>query len=345
MNARLERKLRLLAVIIVAGTIAGLVINFAQGRTSYSSIVVGITYGLLMCVAIGGAELFLLDGPMRGWLGGLSFTANLTVRSAVYAAIIIAIQFSQSGEVIAGLPRETSGQNFWSGFIYSAAIAVLMNLGFGIANIIGPRAFLNFVSGRYHSPIEENRFVLFVDIAGSTGLAERLGGIAIHRFLDHTFRLLTLAVVDYRGEVLNYVGDEVIVTWPERGGAVDCRPLQCFVAMRDELSRASGQFEREFGATPRIRGSLHFGPVIVGEIGDVKRAIVFNGDVMNTAARLEELSRKVEGGFLASSAAMDRFNTAPPFAVRDLGRLPIRGRADGIDVVGIDAPALARSLT
>ena len=103
-----------------------------------------------------------------------------------------------------------------------------MNLVFGIANIIGPRAFLNFVSGRYHSPIEENRFVLFVDIAGSTGLAERLGGIAIHCFLDHTFRLLTLAVVDYRGEVLNYVGDEVIVTWPERGGAVDCRPLQCF---------------------------------------------------------------------------------------------------------------------
>jgi adenylate cyclase len=81
--------------------------------------------------------------------------------------------------------------------------------------------------------------------------------------------------------------------------------------------------------------------VIVGEIGDLKRAIVFNGDVMNTAARLEELSRDVDGGFLASRAAMQRFDSAPPFAVRDLGRLAIRGRADGIDVVGIEAPALA----
>jgi adenylate cyclase len=162
---------------------------------------------------------------MRAWLGGLSFTANLMVRSAIYAAIITVIQFSQSAEVIAGLPVETTSQNFWSGFILSAVISVLMNLGFGIANIIGPRAFLNFITGRYHSPIEENRFVLFVDIAGSTGLAERLGGIAIHRLLDRTFRLLTIAVVDYRGEVLNYVGDEVIVTWPERGGAVDFRPL------------------------------------------------------------------------------------------------------------------------
>jgi len=341
MNARLERKLRLLAVIVTAGCIAGFAVSFAQGRTSASSMVVGITYGLLICVAIGSIELFVLDGPMRVWLGGLSFTANLIIRSAIYAAIIIVIQLFQAGEVIAGVPLETSGNNFWFGLIYSAAVAVLMNLGFGIANIIGPRAFLNFVTGRYHSPIEENRFVLFVDIAGSTGLAERLGGVGIHRLLDRTFRLLTLSVVDFRGEVLNYVGDELIVTWRENGGAVDCRPLQCFMAMRDALAQASSQFEREFGARPRIRGSLHFGPVIVGEIGDIKRAIVFNGDVMNTAARLEELSRKVDGGFLASRAAMERFSSAPPFAVRDLGRLPIRGRADGIDVVGIHAPALA----
>jgi len=180
--------------------------------------------------------------------------------------------------------------------------------------------------------------VLFVDIAGSTGLAERLGGIAIHRLLDRTFRLLTLAVVDYRGEVLNYVGDEVIVTWPERSGAVDRRPLRCFTAMRDELSFAASQLEREFGVVPRIRGSLHFGAVIVGEIGDIKRAIVFNGDVMNAAARLEELSRSVEGGFLASRAAMEQFRSALPVKVSDLGRLPIRGRVEGIDVVGLDIP-------
>jgi adenylate cyclase len=146
--------------------------------------------------------------------------------------------------------------------------------------------------------------------------------------------------VDYRGEVLNYVGDEVIVTWPQRSGAVDCRPLRCFVGMRDELSRASSQFESEFGTVPQIRGSLHFGPVIVGEIGDVKRAIVFNGDVMNTAARLEELSRNVYGGFLVSRAAMDQFRSALPVAVRNLGRFAIRGRVDGIDVVGLDMPAI-----
>jgi adenylate cyclase len=339
MKARLERKLRLLTGVVAVGVLSGLAFNIAQGRTLPSAMVVGGTYGFLMSITLGSIELFVLDGPMRMWLSSLSFSVGLIVRSTIYGAIIVVIQWFQLGEFVAGLPLEMSSRTFWSGLIYTAVISVAMNLVLGIGNIVGQRAFLNFITGRYHTPVEENRFVLFVDIAGSTGLAERLGGIGIHRLLDHTFRLLTLPVVDYRGEVLNYVGDEVIVTWPERSGAIDCRPVRCFVAMRDELAHASGQFEREFGVAPRIRGSLHFGPVIVGEIGDIKRAIVFNGDVMNTAARLEELSRGVESGFLASRVAMERFRSALPVKVRDLGRLAIRGRTDGIDVVGLDTPA------
>jgi adenylate cyclase len=337
MNARLEKNLRTLAVIMAGGATAGLVFSVPQGHSP----IVGVTYGLAMSATLGAIELFILSGSLSDWLGRFSFTVTLAIRSAIYAVVIAVLQWMQPGELVAGMPPEANAEAFWYGFAYSAAVSVLFNLGFAITNLIGARSFLNFLTGRYHAPVEENRFVLFVDIAGSTGLAEQLGGVAIHRLLDRTFRLLTRSVVDYRGEVLNYVGDEVIVTWPERDGAIDCRPLRCFVAMRDELATASGQLQRQFGTVPRIRGSLHFGPVIIGEIGDVKRAIVFNGDVMNTAARLEELSRKVDGGFLASRAAMERFSTAPPFAVRDLGRLDIRGRADGIDVVGIAAPVPA----
>jgi adenylate cyclase len=341
MNARLERKLRVLAVVVAAGGISSIGFPVALGYGSAIGIAVGASYGLLLSLALGAVTLFVLQGPIRGWLASLSFTADVAVRSAIYAAIIIPTEFFQLGALVIGQRYPPSMRVFWISMIFSVVCVILFNLALAITGLIGGRTFLNFISGRYHTPIEENRFVLFVDIAGSTGLAERLGGVGIHRFLDHTFRLLTVAVEDYRGEVLNYVGDEVIITWPERGGAIEWRPLRCFLAMRAALAHASGQFEREFGTAPQIRGSLHFGPVIVGEIGDVKRAIVFNGDVMNTAARLEELSRSVDGGFLASRAAMERFNSAPPFGVRDLGRLPIRGRADGIDVVGVDARATA----
>src|SRR3979490_2492255 len=224
MDARLERKLRSLAAVVAAGVIAGILFAVAQGRTSATSLAVGASYGLLMSVSLGATELLVLEGPMREWLGSLSLATNLIVRSTIYVAIIIVIQLFHPGEVIAGVSPDTSSKTFWFSLIYSVVLSVVMNLALGITNIIGPRALLNFVIGRYHTPVEEKRFVLFVDIAGSTGLAERLGGIAIHRLLDRTFRLLTVAVEDYRGEVLNYVVVEGIVTWPERRGAIECPP-------------------------------------------------------------------------------------------------------------------------
>ncbi len=202
MNARLEKKLRLFAIIVTASMIGAAVNSLTQGHTTPREIAVGISYGLLISAPLVGISLFLLEGPMRVWLGGLSFTANLMVRSAIYAAIIVPILFFQLGGVIAGVASDPLHKTLWIDITYSVAFVFLVNLVLGITNIIGPRAFLNFIIGRYHTPIEEKRFVLFVDIAGSTGMAERLGGIAIHRLLDRTFRLLTLSVIDYRGEVL-----------------------------------------------------------------------------------------------------------------------------------------------
>ncbi|MBN9584638.1 MAG: adenylate/guanylate cyclase domain-containing protein [Afipia sp. 62-7] len=334
MDARSQRKLRFLAAILGAGALSGIVFVAAHSGLSPSDLLIGVIYGVLISGAIGTFELFASSGPLRDWLGSLSFSASLAVRSAFYAAVIIPVQYFDLGVLIAGR-TPNPGQDVWTPIIFSAVLAVALNLLFAISNIIGPRAFFHLLTGRYHAPVEESRFVLFVDIAGSTTLAESLGGLGIHRFLDRTFRTLTGPVIDYRGEVLNYVGDEIIVTWPEASGAVDCRPLRCFLAMRDTLRQFQARFEKEFGVAPRIRGSLHFGPVIVGEIGDIKRAIVFNGDVMNTAARLEELSRDVDGGFVASRAAIDRFKSEPPIALLDLGVRDIRGRSGGIAVTGL----------
>jgi len=128
MNARLERKLRSLAALVVAGLIAGIVFNLTQGRTSPTYLAVGASYGLLMSVTLGSTELFVLDGPMREWLGGLSFATSLMVRSTVYVAIITVIQWFQLGEVISGVSPDTSSRAFWFSFIYSAVLSVVMNL-------------------------------------------------------------------------------------------------------------------------------------------------------------------------------------------------------------------------
>jgi adenylate cyclase len=183
MDARLEGKLRLLAIIVAGGAIAGLAFSRQQG----SSIPGNMGYAMLMSGVLGAMELFVLGGPLRAWLSAMSFTRNLVIRSAFYVLIIAALQWLQFNDFAVGMPAEASIRTFWYGFVYSVVLSILFNLVFSITNLIGGRAFVNFLTGRYHTPVEENRFVLFVDIAGSTGLAEQLGGVGIHRFLDLPF--------------------------------------------------------------------------------------------------------------------------------------------------------------
>ena len=177
---------------------------------------------------------------------------------------------------------------------------------FEISKIVGRRTLRNIVLGRYHRPRSEERFFLFVDIVGSTALAERIGPAAVHRFLDRVFRLASDPIDDYGGEIYQYVGDEMVVTWTAAGGREDARPIACLFAIQAALDEAAPKFEREFGVAPGIRAALHAGPVISGEVGGSKRDIVFHGDVMNTASRLEQATRDLDRRFLVSADALSR---------------------------------------
>jgi adenylate cyclase len=103
MNPRLERRLRLFAIIVVVSVVGSVGFSLAQGHTSLAGIAVGVSYGLLLTVPVAGISLFVLPGPLRLWLGGLSFTADLMVRSAIFAAIILPTLSFQLGHIMAGV--------------------------------------------------------------------------------------------------------------------------------------------------------------------------------------------------------------------------------------------------
>jgi len=191
------------------------------------------------------------------------------------------------------------------------------------------------VFGRYHRPHLEDRFFLFIDVRGSTTLAERIGAVAVHRFLATVFRLASDPIDDYGGEIYQYVGDEMVVTWASAEGGREARPIACFFAIAGALEGARPEFEREFGVAPQVRAALHAGVVISGEIGESKREIVFHGDVMNTAARLEQVTRELGRPFLVSADALTRVTGSERYAREPLGPQVLRGREAPIEVYAL----------
>jgi adenylate cyclase len=335
MTAHLERQLRTFTTFLLGGAVAGVFYNVVQGHLAPIRFLLGAIYGVLITLGVGAFEVFVAQGAPRLWLRALPFGVSILVRSLVYAAAIFPVLYFDLGVLIMGLPPDPTRQDLWRATGYSVGVSLLFSFLLQISYIVGPRTLAQLVAGRYHSPREEERFVLFVDVAGSTSAAERLGNRKSHTFLDRVFRIASGPVLDFRGEIYLYVGDEMIVTWPAGSGARNGRALHCFLAMCQALAAAEADFQRDFDLTPQLRGSLHFGVVVVGEIGDIKRHIVFHGDVMNVAARLEEASRAVPGGFVMSGSAADALGPVKGVTLANLGPFSLRGRVQQLEVFGL----------
>ncbi len=100
------------------------------------------------------------------------------------------------------------------------AVVVMM---FQAAGLVGYRTFRALLLGKYRRPYAERRFFLFVDVVGSTAIAERLGAVEAHRFLAAVFSAVAEPVELCRGEIYQYVGDEIVITWVEADGVADAR--------------------------------------------------------------------------------------------------------------------------
>lgn len=326
MTALRRRQLQIFLAVVAAGMLAGIVYSVGIGEIRPIGIAISVAYGLLISAPIAALESLVTNGEGRRWLRSLPVAASLGLRVVIYSAVILTVQLGSLGHHVVGIPVGPGERDYAAVLTYSVGIALLLNIGLEIAILIGPSTLWRFLTGRYHRPQEERRFVLFVDVVGSTAAAERLGNRGIHTLLDRVFRVASMPVLEHRGEIHAYVGDTMIITWPETAGI---RPLACFLGIRAALDAQAKRFTDAFGMAPEVRGSLHFGDLVVGEIGDLKRSIVLQGDVMNTAARLEAASREIDGGFVVSDAARLRMGAATGLA--PLGPLDLRGRQEPIE--------------
>jgi hypothetical protein len=207
-----------------------------------------------------GVHLFL-NSRLGRWLRRLPLFIEICLRAGLIA---IAVSVVAAGLQVMLYHRRLEAAWLVHEFPRIVAIAFVFSVLFGaifeLFRLVGGRVLLNVILGRYRHPTREERVLMFLDLIGSTSLAEKLGEVRMQELLTRFFFDIDEPIVAHGGEVHAYVGDEVIVTWPLTSPISAEACLDCFFAITGRIAEHADSYRQEFGSVPRFRAALHAGP-------------------------------------------------------------------------------------
>ena len=305
------------------------VFNVLTSEASLVSVIQGLFDGVFITGLVGGYLVLIRGGVLRLWFRRLGFWTDLAVNSTILLALFLV------GRAIGQVVVRGNPQRFLASFgdahlVYAlpffVVLAVSVQFILQMNRMIGANVLGYFAAGVYRHPRAEERIFLFLDLQGSTQLAERLGSAQYFELLRRFVDELTEPVLETGGEIYQYAGDEVVVTWPLEAGVRAANCVRCFFAIGTAVERNAGRYDVDFGIVPRFRGGLHGGTVTGGEIGDLRQQIVFVGDILNTAARLEEYAKRRDLNLVISGPLLDRLTLPAGLEAIPCGDLEIRGK-------------------
>lgn len=197
---------------------------------------------------------------------------------------------------------------------------------------VGPAKLLNWLLGRYRNPREEQRVFLLIDVRGSTTLAEQMGALQFSFLLRDIFDDLADPVLDTDGEVVDYVGDEAIISWRLKQGNEGAKALQCFVLFKRAIAQRGEWYRKRYGLLPAFRAAIHAGPVVASEVGQLRTEVTFHGDALNTAARVLGECSTLESEVLLTQTVSAGVEAGDGVALHPLGEFSLRGKGEPLSL-------------
>ena len=219
--------------------------------------------------------------------------------------------------------------------VYSLVIYSLLLFFLQINNLLGEGILWKFIRGKYHKPREEERIFMFLDMKSSTTIAEQLGHVRFYTLLNELFHEISQPVLQTKAEIYQYVGDEVVLTWEMDHGLKNSNCLKTFFMFQESLLRNSENYLKNFGVKPEFKAGLHFGKVVSAQIGDLKREIVYNGDVLNTTARIQDECNKYQRNCLVSGSLMNRLKQINGFQWERIDAVTLRGKETEVELFSV----------
>lgn len=217
---------------------------------------------------------------------------------------------------------------FWLVMLLSALIIVEIDKKYS------PGVFWELLSGKYLNPRNETRIIMFLDLKDSTPISEKLGHEKYFLFIKDFINCVSKAILENRGMIYQYVGDEVVVTWPYKRPNI-LRSINAVIDSRKIIQQNSDHFRRKYdGIVPEFRVGLHAGNVTIGEVGLIKKDIAISGEAMNIAARIRSACNELNQKFVVSKEYFDT-GILKSWQGEDLGEVSLKGIDESIQLYAL----------
>jgi adenylate cyclase len=232
-------------------------------------------------------------------------------------------------ELIALLPEMDI--HFFRFFVYFYISCFVNDFLKKMMRKIGKGNFRNWIFGMLNKPREEERIFMFIDMKSSTTIAEKLLHVKFSHLVQDVFNDLSI-VDNYDGNIYQYLGDGAIISWSLKKGIKNSNCIKSFYAFSNLVNKREKYYQRKYGLKPKFKAGIHVGKVMVLQVGRVRRDISYNGDTLNTAARIESMCNEYKQSLLISGDLYDILREMKGLSFKEVGNIMLKGKKRGVDI-------------
>ena len=302
---------------------------------------VGITIGLLF--------IFFEFYIYKKYLKRLQFIYILIIRSLYYLiAILTSIFFElilarmirdnrSFNEVLFSeeFQRYLASNDFRMAILYAFILILVINFTRQMNAKLGQGNFINLILGRYVTPVRQERIFMFLRIDMPESTLYDLSSNKYIILLNEIIFDITEVIMNYYGEIYEYVDDTIVVSWPVKKGIKNANCIRAYFESVYTLTEEKIKYSKKFGFSPNLTAGLHIGMTIRGELGDVKSTIVYSGDVMNMTSRILYQCPIVDQPILISESLMNRIDLPEIYQFVNCGDRTLRGKKESVVLYAI----------
>ena len=329
--------------VFVIALITGLGITFFTliENKNFDDFASGFIVGFFLGIPVGIFEEFLIINRFRKhsllWsilIKGILYTIGIGIFFIGFAWIFIKTN---------DLPTERfyhylRGGEFFRAIIYTLTVFDFVIVFNQYQKLLGTNVLFLYAYGKYQKPEHEERIFMFLDISSSTELAEQMKPDLYFNFINDFFHDISEPLLRTSAHIYQYVGDEVVFTWKMKDGIKQNNCVKLFFLIDEQIKNKEKTYLKKYGRLPEYKAGLHCGEVIAAVVGDIKKELIYNGDVLNTTSRIRSHCSEVGKRFLASSNMVSKLTSLDShFEVYPLGISTLKGKKNIVGLFSIES--------